>query len=59
MCKAAAGSQQEAAILALNKGIILLGIPPVAIILGIGWLTYKHRHPVGHHDALAGHEKTL
>jgi hypothetical protein len=44
MCKAVAGSQKAAAIVALNKGIILLGVPPAAIILGIGWFTYKHRN---------------
>jgi len=50
MCREAAGSQKAAAILALNKGIILLGVPPVAILLGIGWLTYKHRRPHGDHE---------
>ncbi len=56
MCKAAAGSQKASAILALNKGIILLGIPPAAIILGMVWLTYRYRNspqdvrtPVNHH----------
>jgi hypothetical protein len=51
MCREAAGGQKAAAILALNKGIILLGVPPVAIILGIAWLTYKHRRPHGDQGA--------
>ncbi len=43
MCKKTASYQKASAIEALNRGIILLGIPPVAIIGGIVWLTYRHR----------------
>ena len=43
MCKKTASYQKASAIAALNQGIILLAIPPVAIIGGIAWLTYRHR----------------
>ena len=43
MCRQAAASQQVEAIRALNTGIILLAIPPAAIIGGIAWFTYRHR----------------
>ncbi len=43
MCRKAAESQQVKAIRALNAGIILLAIPPAAIIGGIAWFTYRHR----------------
>ncbi len=43
MCRQAAASQQVKAIRALNAGIILLAIPPAAIIGGIAWFTYRHR----------------
>ena len=43
MCKKTASYQKASAIEALNKGIILLAIPPAAIIGGIVWLTYRHR----------------
>ena len=43
MCKKTASYQKASAIEALNQGIILLAIPPVAIIGGIAWLTYRHR----------------
>ena len=43
MCRKAAESQQMKAIRALNAGIILLAIPPAAIIGGIAWFTYRHR----------------
>ena len=44
MCRQAAASQQVEAIRALNTGIILLAIPPAAIIGGIAWFTYRHRN---------------
>ena len=43
MCKQTASYQKASAIEALNQGIILLAIPPAAIIGGIVWLTYRHR----------------
>ena len=43
MCRRAAESQQVKAVRALNAGIILLAIPPAAIIGGIAWFTYRHR----------------
>ncbi len=43
MCKKTASYQKESAIEALNQGIILLAIPPAAIIGGLVWLTYRHR----------------
>lgn len=44
MCRRAAESQQMKAIRALNTGIVLLAIPPAAIIGGIAWFTYRHRN---------------
>ncbi len=44
MCRQAAASQRVEAIRALNAGIILLAIPPAAIIGGIAWFTYRHRN---------------
>lgn len=44
MCKETASYQKASAIEALNRGIILLAIPPAAIIGGIAWLTYHHRN---------------
>jgi len=58
MCKAAAGSQKAAAILALNKGIILLGIPPAAIIIGMVWLTYRYRNSPQDRDPAVPYEKS-
>ena len=43
MCREAAASQQAEAIEALNLGIVLLAIPPAAILIGIGCVTYRHR----------------
>ena len=43
MCKKTAAYQKSSAIEALNQGIILLAIPPIAIIGGIAWLAYRHR----------------
>ena len=44
MCKETASFQKAEAIQALNRGIILLAIPPVAIVGGIFWITYRHRN---------------
>ena len=44
MCKETASFQKAEAIQALNRGIILLAIPPAAIIGGIFWITYRHRN---------------
>ena len=44
MCKETASFQKAEAIEALNRGIILLAIPPVAIVGGIFWITYRHRN---------------
>jgi hypothetical protein len=57
MCKAVAGSQKAAAILALNKGIILLAIPPAAIIIGMVWLTYRYRNSPQSPSTPLSHEK--
>jgi hypothetical protein len=43
MCKESAKYQRAETIQALNRGIIILAIPPLAIGLGIGWVTYRHR----------------
>lgn len=43
MCRAAAAYQRQEAINALQRGIIVLAIPPVAIIAGIVCLTYRYR----------------
>ena len=44
MCRESAKYQREEALLAINRGIIVLAIPPAAIALGIGWVTYRHRN---------------
>ncbi len=44
MCKETASFQKAETIEALNRGIILLAIPPVAIVGGIFWITYRHRN---------------
>ncbi len=44
MCKETASFQKAEAIEALNRGIILLAIPPAAIIGGLFWITYRHRN---------------
>ena len=43
MCKETASFQKAEAIEALNRGIIMLAIPPVAIVVGLFWITYRHR----------------
>ena len=47
MCRTAAAAQQEKAAKALNAGIVVLGLPPVAILLGIGGLLYRYRNGSG------------
>ncbi len=44
MCKETASFQKAETIQALNRGIILLAIPPAAIVGGIFWITYRHRN---------------
>ena len=44
MCRESAKYQRGEALRALNLGIIVLALPPVAIGIGIGWVTYRHRN---------------
>lgn len=44
MCREAAASQKQEAIIALRNGILILGAPPLAIAGGIVWLTYRNRN---------------
>jgi len=41
MCRETASFQKARAIDALQSGIVLLGLPPLAIIGGLGWMTYR------------------
>jgi hypothetical protein len=43
MCKETASYQRQEAIEALNRGIIVLAIPPASIIVGMVCLTYRYR----------------
>ncbi len=43
MCRESAKYQRAETIEALNKGILILAIPPVAIAVGIGLVTYRYR----------------
>ncbi len=43
MCKETASYQRQEAINALNRGIIVLAIPPASIIVGMICLTYRYR----------------
>lgn len=43
MCREAAASQREEAVAALNKAIIVLGLPPFAIAVSLGWFAWKRR----------------
>jgi hypothetical protein len=43
MCRESAGFQRDEAINALQRGIIVLAIPPTAIIIGLACLTYRYR----------------
>ena len=47
MCKTAASLLQEKAAGALNTGIVVLGLPPIVILLGIGRLAYRYRNRSG------------
>ncbi len=44
MCRESAKYQRGEALRALNLGIIVLALPPAAIGIGIGWVTYRHRN---------------
>jgi hypothetical protein len=51
MCRQSAAYQRQEAIDALKRGIIVLAIPPSAIILGMVCLTYRYRGaPDDSHD---------
>jgi hypothetical protein len=41
MCRETASFQKARAVDALQSGIVLLGLPPLAIIGGIAWMTYR------------------
>ena len=60
MCKETASFQKAEAIEALNRGIIMLAIPPVAIVGGLFWITYRHRDgyqlPPADRDVTSGGE---
>ena len=60
MCKETASFQNAEAIEALNRGIIMLAIPPAAIIGGLFWITYRHRNgyqpPPADRDVTSGGE---
>jgi hypothetical protein len=43
MCRESAAYQRQEAIDSLKRGIMILAFPPVAIIVGIACLTYRHR----------------
>lgn len=43
MCRESAAYQRQEAIDSLKRGILVLAFPPVAIIVGIACLTYRHR----------------
>ncbi len=60
MCKETASFQKAETIQALNRGIILLAIPPAAIVGGLFWITYRHRNgyqpPLADGDVTSGGE---
>jgi hypothetical protein len=43
MCRETASYQRQTAIDSLNRGILVLAIPPAAIMVGIACLTYRYR----------------
>jgi hypothetical protein len=45
MCERTAAAQNAARIQVLNRGILLLGVPPFLILTGILLLAYKRREP--------------
>jgi hypothetical protein len=54
MCFRTASSQQLARAHVLNEGIFMLGIPPMLILLGFGYLAYRYRNSCrtcSRHDA--------
>jgi len=44
MCKESARYQRAGVIDAINRGIIVLAVPPLAIAVGIVCLTYRYRN---------------
>ncbi|MDA1313442.1 MAG: hypothetical protein O2968_08925 [Acidobacteria bacterium] len=44
MCRESAKFVRQATIEALNQGILILAIPPLAIAVGIGVVTYRYRN---------------
>ena len=44
MCRESARQQRAEAVNALNKGILVLAIPPMAIAVGIVVVTYRYRN---------------
>ncbi len=47
MCRETAAYQKDRAVNALKNGIVLLAIPPLVIIGGIGWMTYRRWNESG------------
>ncbi len=47
MCRETASYQKERAVDALKDGIVLLAVPPLAIIGGIGWVTWRRWNESG------------
>ena len=45
MCYQTAAGQNARGMQALNLGIFILLVPPLAIIGGIAWVTYRRREP--------------
>lgn len=44
MCRETASFQRAKAIEALNAGILVLGVPPIALLSGIGFVAFKRRN---------------
>ncbi len=44
MCRETAGFQKDRAISSLKRGILALAVPPLAIALGLTWVTWKRRN---------------
>jgi hypothetical protein len=45
MCNRTAAAQNLARAAVLNKGIVVLLIPPILILAGLTWYALKHRTP--------------
>jgi hypothetical protein len=45
MCNANASAAKQAGLAALQNGILILLIPPLAIFVGILWLAFRRREP--------------